>query len=362
MFSRRFRFGQAMQCSLRRGRLSWPALIVVFAAACASAAGPQPPDRTGPDPQPACGVMPAGAERALLGAPGAGVATPQRRLVLMGGSSEVNSAARLFVEAAGGGDVLTLRATGSTTSYNSYFFTSVGATPAPVSAVTIRTDSVAAGGAPSVLCHVALAEAIWLAGGNQWDYLGGWPTALHAALRDLVARGGAIGGTSAGAMALGEMAFDARNGGVTSAEALADPMHARVQISASPFAHPALAGWLVDSHFSERDREGRMLAFLARWAAAANRPVYGLALDERAAIVIENGSFTVHAAAGRAAWLYRVDGAADVRAGVPLGLDGIRRVRLEAGATGAWPPAFDALAADALSVVNGEVRIDTDDG
>ncbi len=309
---------------------------------------PEPADRC---PAPGAGVSVGGSFRE-----GDTPATPTRRLVLMGGGPEDDAAATLFAEAAGGGDVVVLRATGSLTSYPDYFSSGLSPSPRPASVVTVRTDTPGAGADPAVLCHLRRAEAVWLAGGDQWSYLGGWPAALGDTLAALTARGRALGGTSAGAMSLGEAAFDARHGSVTSPEALADPLRSLVSLSFPSFFQPELSGTLVESHFTERDREGRLLVFLARFLTEKVRSaVVGIALDEGVALVLQGGSYRVLGPAGRGAWLYRVTGPAGLQAGAPLELSGIRRVRLEPGSQGGWPFDFDAAGGQALQVRGGVV-------
>ena len=285
--------------------------------------------------------------------------TPVRRLVLMGGGREEDQAARRFVEAAGGGDIVVLRANGSLTSYPDYFGASLAPVPAPSSVITVRTASPESGADPAAVCRVSRAEALWLAGGNQWNYLGRWPTALHDSLGAAITRGAAIGGTSAGAVSLGEAAFDAQHGTVTSSEALASPLHRDVSVSRSGIAQPELAGTIVDSHFTERSREGRLLVFLARFLAERGEgPVVGLGLDEGVAVLIEGGTFRVTSVDAGAAWLYQVSGPATLTDGTPLSMDGIRRVRLPAGSTGSWPFRFgDGDGADLLRVEAGVVRV-----
>src|SRR5687767_5112043 len=95
--------------------------------------------------------------------------------------------------------------------------------PAPASVTTVRIDDPARSSSPAVLCFANNAEAVWLAGGDQWDYVGNWSAPLHEALSVLVEREVTIGGTSAGAVVLGEAAFDASQGSVTSPEALSNP-------------------------------------------------------------------------------------------------------------------------------------------
>ena len=311
------------------------------------------------DPAPTtslCGPSPAGVSVGGIGAIGDASATPVRRVILMGGSSEDDDASRIFAEGAGGGDVLIMRASGSTTSYPAYFINTLTPSPEPASAVTVRIDSPAAGATAGVLCRVTNAEAIWLAGGSQWDYLGLWPSILHDSLSAATARGVPIGGTSAGAMSLGEGTFDAESGTVTSAEALANPHRPDVSVSLSPFAQPELAGIVVDSHFMQREREGRLLTFLAHFSRLRNGdPAVGVGLDERVALIIDQGRFTVHGPSGRAVWVYRTPGISDLPTGEALSMGIVQRVRLEPGQSGEWPLDFGAVVSTPLEVQGGVV-------
>lgn len=271
----------------------------------------------------------------------------------MGGGSEDDRAATAFVDAAAGGDVLILRASGSLTSYPDYF-ASLGAVPAPASIQTVLTTDPARGGDSAVVCRVGRAEAIWLAGGDQADYLDGWPNELHDSLAQSMGRRTAFGGTSAGAMVLGEAAFAAREGSVTSVEALADPAHPRTALAYPAFFAPELRSVLVDTHFSERGREGRLLAFLARFLVERDRsPVVGLGLDEGAALVIRDGAWSVSAPMERAVWFYELAETPVLQPGAPLDVRGVARARLVDGETGAWPPDFATLITDTLDVVDG---------
>jgi hypothetical protein len=262
------------------------------------------------------------------------------------------------VEGASGGDIVILRASGSLTTYPNYFTNTLSPSPAPSSAVTVLTTNPANGDDPAVSCWVSGAEALWLAGGDQWDYLGGWPGELHNRLNQLHGRGTAIGGTSAGAASLGEAAFDARYGTVTSEEALADPMHQDVSLSYPVFSAPELTGALVDSHFSDRSREGRLLAFLARFLTEkARSEVVGIGLDEGVAVAIQSGAFRVYAPAGQAAWLYRVTGPATLEQGTPLDLSGVYRTRLNDGSQGSWPADFGSLSTVELQVQAGVIEV-----
>ena len=306
-----------------------------------------------------CAALPRGASSERIGNPDDTVVVGTRRAVLMGGSAEVDPAMALHVAGAGGGDVVVLRASGSTSSYLEYLASEVGADPAPASVEVIRIDNPPAGADDSVLCRVDRAEAVWLAGGDQSDYLLAWPSELHASLGALADRGATVGGTSAGAMALSQASFDADGGSITSGTALADPSGDAVSVSLSPFAAPELDGVIVDTHFMAREREGRLLAFaVAAQAAGLPLPITAVGIDERSALVVEDGSFAVHSSSGGSVWLYRV---AEVAAqSGPLDLERVGRIRLVDGDAGVWPVDWTAFDADALTVVDGVVAVHGD--
>ena len=336
------------QADLRVGGHDWSELargLAVFLLGALLACGSDLPAMPLPDPDDIDRCPDPGPGVEIGGFKGTGADTPripQRRLVLMGGGREEDVAARLFVEASVAGDIVILRTGGSLTSYPEYFIGAL-ASLTPATVVTVRTSNPESGADPAVLCWVGRAEAAWLAGGDQWDYLGRWPAALHDSLAAVAARDATMGGTSAGAVSLGEGAFDARYGTVTSDEALADPVGPDVSISNPVFAQPELEGVLVDSHFMDREREGRLLVFLARFLAERGHgPVVGVGLDEGVALTLEVGEYLVTSRGSGGAWLYEVAGPAILSPGAPLSLDGIRRVRLPGGRVGRWPFDFDA--------------------
>jgi len=334
--------------------ISLPALVVPLVSCDDGGEAPGLAEPTSICPLPGAGVTVGGVAASTDATP-----TPLRRLVLMGGGREDDDATLDFVHAAAGGDIVVLRASGSVDSYPRYFLETLAPDPAPATVVTVRTDVPPAGGHEGVTCRVDHAEAIWLAGGNQWDYVGGWPAALQLRLGSSSDRGIAIGGTSAGAMILGEAAFDAELGGIASDDALADPLGAEVSVSYPATAQPELVGTLVDSHFTNRAREGRLLAFLARFVhdRGATR-VTGIGIDERSALVIEDGRFRVSSTNGGRVWLYEVPGPVVLEGGSPLDLEDVLRIGLEDGAEGAWPPAFDSGEVERLRVVDGVVSVE----
>ncbi len=281
----------------------------------------------------------------------------QRTLVLMGGGSEDDEASQAFLDSTRGGDIVILRASGSLTSYPNYFMSTLSPQISPNSALTVLTSSPQKASDPAVTCWLNRAEGVWLAGGNQWNYLGGWPTQFHSFLSSLVATNISIGGTSAGAVSLGEAAFDAENGTITSQAALADPLGNKVSISYPSFYQPELYNTLVDSHFSEREREGRLLVFLARFKQEKNRSaVFGIGLDEGVAIVISEDQFEIFAPMEKHAWIYELSGTISLTSGSPLNLANIFRIKLADQSQGTWPIQVQSIEHEELVVIDGSIR------
>src|SRR5690606_8926785 len=92
----------------------------------------------------------------------------QSGICLMGGATESDPAMVWFLNKADGGDVVVLRASGSN-GYNNYFYSELGVT---INSVTTFVIHNAAGAIdPYVLQKVTNAEAIWFAGGDQFNYV-----------------------------------------------------------------------------------------------------------------------------------------------------------------------------------------------
>jgi len=233
------------------------------------------------------------------------VTSPTGGTCLMGGRTEDDNAMRWFLQRADGGDVLVLRASGSD-GYNEYLFSELGLSLNSVETIVFNDGSANA----EAYIHTAIheAEAIWLAGGDQARYVDYWRgTAIDSLIRDAVTnRNVVVGGTSAGMAVLGGLYFSAANGTVDSDEALANPLGNRTQIDSTHFlGAPYLDRVITDTHFSERSRQGRHLAFLARAQHDFDGPVYGIACDEYTAVCIKpDGLASVYGTAGEDDYAY----------------------------------------------------------
>ncbi|MFF9851215.1 hypothetical protein [Streptomyces litmocidini] len=108
------------------------------------------------------------------------------------------------------------------------------------------------------------AEFVYFAGGDQCRYAAWKGTALEASVESVVAKGGGSGGGSAGHHINSPIVYDACNGSVTSAEALANPYDRYVSFTTGMFEWANYGSVINDSHFVTRDRMGRTMSFLAR--------------------------------------------------------------------------------------------------
>ena len=119
---------------------------------------------------------------------------------------------------------------------------------------------------PFVSATINNAEALFIAGGDQSNYINFWKgTPVETALNNLIARGVPIGGTSAGMNVLSQFVYSAlASQGVTSSQALANPFTRYITLDENFVNIPAVQGLIDDPHFVTRDRMGRDLAFLCR--------------------------------------------------------------------------------------------------
>ena len=220
--------------------------------------------------------------------------------VLMGGGTDVDAAFQWMCQRSGNGDFLVIRATG-TDAYNPYI---QQLCPGENSVATLIIPNRTAASDPFVITTIQNAEALWIAGGDQSDYINNWQgTPVDDTLNSLIARGVPIGGTSAGMSVLGEFIYSAQSSqAITSSQALADPFSKYITLVRDFVNIPILQGIIDDPHFVTRDRMGRDLAFMCRtytngWSSAPR----DIAIDEQTALLIDNhgngqvvGSSTVY--------------------------------------------------------------------
>jgi len=216
-------------------------------------------------------------------------------ICLMGGATEHDEAMKWFLQRAYGGDILVLRASGAD-GYNDYMYSDLGVQVNSVE--TIVCNNANASYDPYVISKVAQAEAIWFAGGDQWNYVSYWrntpiDSAINAGIQN---RAIVIGGTSAGMAIQGEYYFTAENGTVTSATALNNPYANTVTIDNESFINNThLTNTITDTHFDNPDRSGRLITFMARMRTDNGIVPKAIACNEYVAVCIDpSGVATVY--------------------------------------------------------------------
>lgn len=219
-------------------------------------------------------------------------------LLLAGGAGDNNNAMQWMLERADGGDVVVLRASGSD-GYNNYFYSQLGVEVNSVTSIVITSSDQANN--PDVISVLNNAEVVFIAGGDQWNYVSHWrDTQLLTTLNNLInEKQITIGGTSAGMAVLGGVVFTAQNQTVWSSEALGNPYHWRVRLEKDFLDVPFMNNTVTDSHYNRtegdgNDRKGRHVAFMARMVADWDMQAKGIAANEYTAIAVdENGKARV---------------------------------------------------------------------
>ncbi|HWJ54460.1 MAG TPA: cyanophycinase [Propionibacteriaceae bacterium] len=151
-------------------------------------------------------------------------------------------------------------------------FTSLGAQEV----IALRPQSRAEAADPDLVGPLAEVDAVFMTGGNQLklsSFITGTP--FGAAIHEAHQRGAVVGGTSAGASILAEHMIAFGPGGAT-------PRQRMSQLSAGL---GLLRGVIIDQHFEQRNRYGRLLSLVAQ-----SPSLLGLGVDEDTAAVVRNGT------------------------------------------------------------------------
>jgi cyanophycinase len=256
----------------------------------------------------------------------------QGGFALMGGSDDLDQAFKWMCERSGGGDFLILRATGDD-DYNPYI---QGLCHINSVATLILPDRAAAED-PFAASAIRNAEAVFIAGGDQANYINFWMgTPVQQALNEALKRGVPIGGTSAGLAVQGEFVYSAQgdppDGPDLGPETLSNPFNPRVTIVHQFLDNPLLKGTITDTHFSARNRMGRSLVFMARILQDGKaKLVRDIAVDERTAVLLEPSGIGTVVGVGFAYFMQATQNPETFKANTPLTFRGVAVHSLHAG-------------------------------
>ncbi|MGI9243920.1 MAG: cyanophycinase, partial [Verrucomicrobiales bacterium] len=124
------------------------------------------------------------------------------------------------------------------------------------------------------IAEIDAAGGVWFTGGRQWRLVDRYQgTGTELAIRRVLERGGAVGGTSAGATILGDYLL--RGDPWTSVTMMQEGYEVGLGL---------VPGVAIDQHFSQRARSDDMLAFKRQFPQ-----LLGVGIDEAAAIAFEGG-------------------------------------------------------------------------
>src|SRR3984957_4032531 len=250
--------------------------------------------------------------------------------------SDLDEAFRWLCQKAKGGDFLILRAT-------------VDDECTPLANELCRLNSVAtliipnreAANDPAVATIITQAEVVFIAGGDQSNYIRGWQDSpVETAINAGLAAGKPIGGTSAGLAVEGEFVYaclkdkpDDKD--LASTNVLPNPYFDRVTLVRDFLKIPHLENLITDSHFAKRDRLGRSLGFLARimqdgWSTTPRE----IAIDEKSAVLVEADGKAKVVGTGKGAYFLRPTHPPELcKKDEPLTFRHIEVIRVQSGGT-----------------------------
>jgi cyanophycinase len=194
-------------------------------------------------------------------------------LVIVGGGGMPKEVTAKFIELAGGPEELivvfpTANEPRGPTANDGRFLERAGAKNVKVLSQRTRADVESAEFAEAL----GKAKGVWFGGGRQWRFIDCYAgTKAEELLHGVLARGGVIGGSSAGATIQAQ--YLVRGSVLGNTEMMAEGYERGLAF---------LPGAAVDQHFSQRKRQPDMTAVMQRFPQ-----LLGIGLDEATAIIVE---------------------------------------------------------------------------
>jgi cyanophycinase len=201
-------------------------------------------------------------------------------LVVVGGGMRDPAILERFLGLAGGPDapIVIIPTAGGAQTYDQSYpglqaFRELGATDL----VVLHTTDRKVADTDAFVAPLRRARGVWFPGGRQWRLADAYlDTRVHDALRDVLRRGGVVGGSSAGATILGS--YLARGDSATNTVMMGD--------------HVVGFGFLrdtaIDQHLLRRNRQFDLIEVVE-----AHPELLGIGLDEDTAIVVQGDEFEV---------------------------------------------------------------------
>lgn len=180
-----------------------------------------------------------------------------------------------LLQKSGGGDIVIIRADQSRGGYESWIYNDEGQHHFPKvnSVTTLSFERPSDANRPEVIDAILKAEFIFFAGGDQSLYINWFQgTKLVQAINYVVqTKKIPIGGTSAGMALLAGIDYSGRYpsprdqySNVSAEDVMKNPTGKFVDLDRTVITAPYLNNVITESHFSQRDRQGRVMGFMAR--------------------------------------------------------------------------------------------------
>jgi cyanophycinase len=203
---------------------------------------------------------------------------PSGTLLIHGGGEVPDDVLQKFIGLAGGQGapivVLPIAAAdelSGAASQETRLFTRAGAT----NVKSLRARSREEIDSPEFELALKKARGVWFSGGRQWRFVDAYlGTQAEALFQDVLARGGVIGGSSAGASIQGE--YMPRGSPLGNAEMMAEGYERGLGF---------LPGVAMDQHFTQRQRHADMTSLMRVYPQ-----LLGIGLDEGTAIVVQQST------------------------------------------------------------------------
>ncbi len=170
-----------------------------------------------------------------------------------------------------------------------------------VDAFNVRVGSLTDANNPAIVGPVAMADAVFIKGGDQGKYYDLWnDTLLETHLLAVGASGGALGGTSAGAMSLAEHCLCGGRD-LISADVMEDAHTIYLTDASEPGTSGihsdflgTLPGVFVDTHHTYRGRLGRLIGVLAKATDdLGDDSILAIGIEESSGLIIRNDTALV---------------------------------------------------------------------
>ena len=201
-------------------------------------------------------------------------------LVIVGGNMQDPAIVKRFIDLAGGPDapIVIVPTAGDAADYDQYWsgmrqWRENGAR----NLTLIHTRDRKVADSEAFVAPIRAARGVFFSGGRQWRLADAYlDTRTHKELGALLARGGVIGGSSAGATILGS--FMVRG----------DTKNNDVMVGDHIVGFGFMKNTAIDQHLLRRNRQFDMLEVIDK-----HPQLFGIGLDENTAIVVEGDQFNV---------------------------------------------------------------------